>query len=98
MSARTWALIFSSYPELLDAEGNEILSSAYDKNQKYISREKRAEWAIVGLLGQIIMVDDGTCQEGEFCFAGENGIATAAEQGYYVMERLDDNHIKVCFK
>ena len=82
----------------LDAKGNEILSSAYDKNQKYISREKRAEWAIVGLLGQIIMVDDGTCQEGEFCFAGENGIATAAEQGYYVMERLDDNHIKVCFK
>jgi hypothetical protein len=44
------------------------------------------------------VVDDGTCQEGEFCFAGENGIATAAEQGYYVMERLDDNHIKVCFK
>lgn len=82
----------------LDEKGQEILVPGYEHNQKYIPRKERAEWALVGLLGQIVAVDDGTCVEGEFCSAGENGIATAASQGYYVMERLDDNHIKVCVK
>lgn len=83
----------------LDAAGQEILVPEYDKNIKYKSREERAEWALVALMGQVIVVDDGSCVEGEFCTVGENGVATAATQdGYYVMERLDDNHIKICLK
>ena len=84
--------------KILDKDGKEIISKKYDNTKKYISRSERKEWATVGLLGQIVVVDDGTCKPGKYCYPGKKGIATASKTGYYVMERLDNNHIKVLFK
>jgi hypothetical protein len=61
-------------------------------------RENDPEYAIVGLMGQIIVEDDGTCKPNRYCCPGENGVATASETGYRVMKRIDDNHILVMFR
>ena len=75
-----------------------VLNPDYDPNEEYIMRENRKEWGIVGLIGQIIMIDDGTCVVGGRVEPSTNGIGTASNNGYRVMKRIDENHIKVLVK
>jgi hypothetical protein len=70
----------------------------YDPEQEYIGREHRKEWAQVGMLGKLVVVDDGTCTVNGYCYPNANGIATASETGYRVMKRIDDTHIRVMIK
>lgn len=86
----------------VDDEGNEIKETVkrtvlnvnpdYDPNQTYIPRSQRPEWDIIGLLGQLIVIDDGTCQVGGRCSCNDQGIATAGDK-YDVIKRLDDTHV-----
>jgi hypothetical protein len=95
-------------PEYINEETGEVTPEVrskhfapnpdYDPNIEYIPRELRPEWGIVGLLGQIVAVDDGTCVVGGYAGPGKDGVATAAETGYRVMKRIDDTHIKVLVK
>ena len=82
-----------------DAE-EPILNPNYDPNEEYIPREKRKEWATVGMMGQLILIDDGTCKVNQYCKVGENGIATHSDfrSGYRVIKRLDEWHIKILFR
>lgn len=75
-----------------------VLNPEYNPDEEYIMRENRKEWGIVGLLGQIVMVDDGTCVVGGRVAPSDNGIGTASNDGYRVMKRIDNNHIKVLVK
>jgi len=63
------------------------LNPAYDAGQRYVPRTDRAEWAAVGLVGQLLVRDDGSCQVNGFCRPNARGIATASERGYRVLER-----------
>lgn len=72
-----------------------IINPDYDQNKEYVSREDRPEWAPVGMMGKLVVVDDGTCEVNGFCKAGINGIATKADNGYRVMKRIDETHILV---
>ena len=83
--------------EAYDAEEYAV-NPEYDPTQEYIPRSQRKEWAKVGMLGQLIVIDDGICTVGGYCNVGDNGKATAAESGYKVLKRIDDTHIKVFFK
>ncbi len=76
-----------------------VINPEYDPSQEYIPRDKRPEWAAVGMFGQVITVDDGTCEAGGYCCCTTGGIATKAEKenGYYVMKRLDESHILILF-
>ena len=74
------------------------LNPEYDATQEYVSRQFRKEWSPIGMLGQVVVVDDGTCAVGGFCNAGVDGIGTAAENGYKVMKRIDNTHVKVLVK
>ena len=74
------------------------LNPDYDPTQEYVSRQFRKEWSPIGMLGQVVVVDDGTCTVGGFCNAGVDGIGTAAENGYKVMKRIDNTHVKVLVK
>lgn len=96
-------------PEQIDEATGEVLVPAhkatqyvvnpdYDPNEPYVMRENRKEWGIVGLLGQVVVVDDGTCVVGRYAKPSVNGIATASDNGYRVMKRIDANHIKVLVK
>lgn len=74
------------------------LNPDYDPEQEYVARQFRKEWSPVGMLGQVVVVDDGTCTVGGFCNAGVDGVGTAAENGYKVMKRIDNTHVKVLVK
>lgn len=75
-----------------------ILNPDYDSKQKYVSRDLRAEWSAVGLVGKLVAVDDGTCEVNGYCIANNEGKATKSNKGYRVLARLDNNHIKILVK
>ena len=75
-----------------------ILNPEYDPTQEYISRENRKEWAGVGLVGKLVVIDDGTCTAGGYCKPTDNGTATKSETGWRVLERIDSTHIRVFFR
>lgn len=91
-----------------DEEGNIIqeahkemqpkLNKDYDNTKEYIGRSQRKEWDAIGMLGQLLVRDDGTCKVNEYCKCGKEGVATAAETGYRVLARVSDNIIKVLFR
>lgn len=96
-------------PEEIDEEGNVIpahtetrfiLNPKYDPNEQYISREERKEWDMVGVVGQLIVIDNGNCKVNEYCSVGANGIAIPSSimTDYRVIERIDENHIKIFIK
>ena len=70
----------------------------YDASKKYIQRAERPEWDAVGMLGVLSVRDDGSCEVNGFCGVTESGIATKSENGYRVIERVNENIIKIVFK
>lgn len=74
-----------------------VLNPEYDPNQEYIPREERPEWDAVGIIGKLVVIDDGSCEVNGYCCPSINGIATMSESKtpYRVMERLDATHVKV---
>lgn len=72
-----------------------VLNPDYDPEQEYVPREERPEWSPIGLVGKLIVVDDGTCVAGGYCMPKDAGIATNVEYGYKVLSRIDDTHIKI---
>lgn len=75
-----------------------IVNPEYDNEQKYISRDKRKEWAAVGLVGKLVVADDGSCIANGFCKVADGGVATKSDTGYRVLTRLDDTHIKILIR
>lgn len=80
-----------------NASGTKI-NPAYDSQQSYIPRSKRKEWVTVGLLGQLLVTDDGSCSINGYCLPNDEGIATYSETGYRVLDRISSNQILVMFK
>ena len=72
-----------------------VINPDYDPTRKYVSREYRQEWDMVGYVGKLVVVDDGTCQVNGYCKPADGGIATASDKGYRVLKRIDETHIKV---
>lgn len=77
-----------------------IINPEYDHTQKYIGRDQRKEWAAVGTHGQLVVIDDGTCEVNAYCRVANDGTATKADgkTEYRVTERLDDTHIRITIK
>ena len=77
-----------------------VLNPEWNHEQKYEAREDRSEWSAIGMLGKLIVIDDGTCEVNGYCKVADNGIATKSDDksGYRVMARLDDTHIKILFR
>ena len=69
----------------------------YAPSHKYTPRSERKEWAYVGQLGQIVVCDDGTCEVNGYCHVTGEGYATASENGWRVLERIDGSHVLVLF-
>lgn len=69
----------------------------YDPSEKYIHRKDRKEWDTVGLMGKLVLNDDGTASVNDYVWPSYNGIATKSNTPtkFRVMERLDETHIKV---
>lgn len=90
------------YEDVEDENGKIIhrmkLNPEYDETQTYIKRKDRPEWNPIGTHGKLVVIDDGSCVEDGFCKPTDGGIATASDDGFYVMERLDENHIRIYIK
>lgn len=74
-----------------------VQNDDWDNKQEYTAREDRKEWDAVGLLGKLVMIDDGTAEVNGWVTAGEGGIAVKSDvkTKYRVMSRIDETHIKV---
>ena len=83
--------------EQAHTEIRQKLNPKYDNTKEYIPRSERPEWDAVGVLGKLVAIDDGSCEENGWCRVGQCGIATKSEQKtrFRVMKRLDQNHIKI---
>ncbi|MDD3654647.1 MAG: peptidase G2 autoproteolytic cleavage domain-containing protein [Desulfotomaculaceae bacterium] len=81
-----------------DTETQPVLNPDWDNTKEYIPRRKRCEWVAVGLIGQILVRDDGTCKEDGYCKPNDEGFATASSEGYRVMKRTGENQVLVLFR
>lgn len=78
-------------------------ASDYDPSQEYIPRSERKEWDCVGMVGQLSVRDDGTCQIDGFCKVADGGIATHADWSegsyqnpvYRVVNRISENIVEI---
>ena len=83
---------------IYDESHNLILNESYNDTLEYIPRGARKEYDKVGLLGQLVVQDDGTCEVNGYCTASVNGVATKSDSGYRVIKRIDKTHIKIILK
>lgn len=79
-------------------ETRPVLNPGYDASRAYVPREHRPEWVKVGMLGRLLVRDDGSLTAGGYCRPGMNGIATAAHTGYRVLKRTGHNQVMILFK
>lgn len=70
----------------------------WDPSLEYKSREIRPEWSAIGMMGKLLVKQDGTLKVGEFCYPNDNGIATKSESGYYVMRIINEHQALILFK
>ena len=75
-----------------------ILNPNWDSSLEYIPRENRKEWSPVGMMGKLLVRDDGTCVVNGYCRPSDSGAATSSSEGYRVLKRVSDNIIQVLFK
>ncbi len=80
------------------AETRPALNPSYDPTRAYVPREQRPEWVKVGLLGRLLVRDDGTLTSGGYCRPGMNGIAVASHAGYRVLRRTGPNQVMILFR
>lgn len=83
---------------IYDDSHNPIVSENYNDTLEYVPRGARKEYSKVGLLGQLVVQDDGTCKINGYCTASVNGVATKSDSGYRVIKRIDETHIKIILK
>lgn len=98
------------WEDTTDEEGNIIHNSRMKLNKDYnpdlqntyVHRNDRPEWDAVGMIGVLPVRDDGTCIEDEWCVSNDEGIATYSGvrtmDSFLVLERIDENTIKVLIK
>ncbi len=75
-----------------------VLNPDFDPDRPYTPRSERPEWAAVGMLGVLLVRDDGTCQVNGYCKVADGGIATASETGWRVIARVNEHLVKIVFK
>lgn len=78
-------------------ERRQKLNPDYDSAQTYTPRTARPEWSAVGMMGKLVVIDDGSCQADGWCTVGEGGGAVHSQERtkYRVLSRLDESHIRV---
>lgn len=74
-----------------------VLNPDYDQDKPYVPRAERKEWAAVGMLGVLLVRDDGTCQVNGYCKVADGGIATASETGWRVIARVNEHLVKIVY-
>jgi trimeric autotransporter adhesin len=95
-------------PPIMDNSGNVIvpqrtdhrpvLNPAWDASRDYLPRRRRPEWVAVGLLGKLLIRDNGLCKSNGYCKPNDQGIAVPSDAGYRVLRRTGPNQILILFR
>lgn len=86
--------VFGAY--IPDKDGRPQLSDDYDPEREYIPRSQRQEWAAIGLVGRLIIRDNGKCEPGGYVTARQGiGVPTFTETRARCIRRLDESHIEI---
>ncbi len=89
--------VFGAY--IPDKDGRPQLSDDYDPERKYIPRSQRQEWAVIGLVGRLIICDNGKCEPGGYVSARQGvGAPTFTRTNVRCLKRIDNTHIEVLLK
>lgn len=77
-----------------------MVNPDYDTNQTYVPRSERQEWGCVGLMGKLIVHDDGSLGVGDYADVGVDGRFTRVtyRTQFRVMRRLGDDLVLVLCK
>ena len=81
-----------------EKEVHRKLNPDWNGEEPYNDRMDRKEWAPVGLLGKVLARQDGTLSVGDRCTSNDDGIATKADYGYYVMKVINDEQVLLFVK
>ena len=83
-------------------EVHPIYNQEWDSSKEYIAREHRQEWSPVGMMGKLLVRDDGTCKINQYCKPNDEGIAIlcdkTSEVKYRVIKRINKEIIQVIIK
>lgn len=80
-------------------ERQPMLNLEWDASKEYVPRLQRPEWATVGVLGKLIVYDDGTLQSGDLCRCSAEGKAVKSiNNGYPVLKRISEDKILIWFR
>ena len=81
---------------LLDKDGKPIISDGFDPSRIYIPRSKRPEWSPIGLVGKLVITDNGKCKVGEYVSAMEGrGVPCNKRTNARVIRRVDERHVEI---
>lgn len=78
-----------------------IINPNWDSTEEYVPREKRKEWDAVGLMGKLLVRDDGSCEVNGFAKVGNvAGELTNSNEptNMRVIERINANIVRVFIK
>ena len=82
-----------------------VINENYDSSKNYINRTNREEWIPVGLLGKLLVIDNGKCKVNGFCKVAADGTAEEyikSRDGdiphWRVIKRLNENKVFIIFK
>ena len=80
------------------------LNDKYNDKLKYIQRKDRDNWIPVGMLGKLLVIDNGTCKVNSYCKINFDGTAIPYDRKdgniphYRVIKRNNDKTIFIIFK
>ena len=78
-----------------------VLNPQWNNDEEYTPREKRKEWSPVGLMGKLLVRDDGSCIVNSYAKVGQTaGELTTSDEitNMRVIERISDNIVRVFIK
>lgn len=77
-----------------------LVNPAYNPDEEYKTRRERNEWEIVGMMGKLYVIDDGTCIPNGYAKVASNGTVTHSDEvtTLRVMSRVTDNIVLVLKK
>lgn len=75
-------------------------SEKYRSGTTYVPRSQRPEWTCVGLLGQLVVLEErpGTCAVGQSVGVGPSGKAVSGGERYHVLKRLSADTIVIFYR
>lgn len=88
------------YGNIITTPGGEpLISPEFDPARKYIPRSQRREWAAVGLVGRLVIRDNGSCKPGDYVSARRGiGAASLHETRVRVLRRINSTHVAVLIR